>query len=138
MKPVRLKRPVYTRAPEWTLCVTLPIVVRSAANLHESPFVRHRRAKAERGGVLTAFRALIGIVPPTVPLGYALNVRMTRLGGRKLDDDNLLGAFKAVRDGVADWFGVDDGDPVWTWDTTQLPGGDAGIEIRIRCAPKVD
>jgi hypothetical protein len=37
-------------------------------------------------------------------------VRLTRIGPRKLDSDNVAGACKATRDGVADWLGVDDGD----------------------------
>lgn len=135
MARARLSKPVVSRSPEWVLTVTLPIVVRSISNLHESPFVRHKRAKGERIGTLAALRTLIGTGPHSIPIGYALTVHMTRLGGRKLDDDNLDGAFKSVRDGVADWFGIDDGDPIWRWDCFQSPGGDAGIEITIRCAP---
>lgn len=37
-------------------------------------------------------------------------VRLTRIGSRRLDDDNLAGAFKACRDQIAREIGVDDGD----------------------------
>jgi hypothetical protein len=32
-----------------------------------------------------------------------------------LDDDNLASGFKAARDGVADWLGIDDGSPRLSW-----------------------
>ena len=38
---------------------------------------------------------------------------------RKLDDDNLASGFKAVRDGVADWLGIDDGSPRICWQYAQ-------------------
>lgn len=42
-------------------------------------------------------------------------VRLVRCGPRKLDSDNLQGAFKAIRDGIAKAFGVDDGDEQIEW-----------------------
>ena len=49
--------------------------------------------------------------PNTLPA----TIKLTRLGQQKLDSDNLAGAMKAVRDGIADYFGVDDGDKRYTW-----------------------
>jgi hypothetical protein len=37
-------------------------------------------------------------------------VRLVRVAPRMLDDDNLVGVFKAIRDGVADAYGIDDKD----------------------------
>ena len=42
-------------------------------------------------------------------------VTLTRVGARRLDDDNLAAAFKHVRDGIAEWCGLDDGSPRWEW-----------------------
>lgn len=42
-------------------------------------------------------------------------VTLVRLGPQALDDDNLRGAFKAIRDGLADRLGVKDNDPRITW-----------------------
>lgn len=39
-----------------------------------------------------------------------LLVTLTRVGPRRVDPDNLGNAFKAVQDGVAMAFGIDDGD----------------------------
>ena len=41
-----------------------------------------------------------------------ITVTFTRVG-RSLDSDNLQGAFKAVRDGVAESFGINDNSPRW-------------------------
>lgn len=37
-----------------------------------------------------------------------LVVTMTRIGGKQMDTDNLAGSFKAVRDAVARFLGIDD------------------------------
>jgi len=42
-------------------------------------------------------------------------ITLTRLSRRNLDSDNLAGALKAVRDGVADCLGIDDGSERLTW-----------------------
>ena len=44
-----------------------------------------------------------------------LRVTLTRIGPKRLDDDNVRGALKGVRDGVADALGIDDADPRVTW-----------------------
>lgn len=61
------------------------------------------------------------------PMGEAdqFTITLTRVAPRKLDDDNLASGFKAVRDGVADWLGIDDGSPRIKWQYAQHKG-DAG------------
>lgn len=54
---------------------------------------------------------------------------LTRVAPRKLDGDNLQGAFKAVRDQVAEECGLDDGSSRWDWHYAQESGSPA---IRIR------
>jgi len=39
-----------------------------------------------------------------------LSVTFHRVGAKLLDDDNLAGAYKRLRDCVADWLRIDDGD----------------------------
>ncbi len=58
-------------------------------------------------------------------------VTFTRTGPRKLDDDNLSHAFKAVRDEVAAKYGVDDGSDLYTWRYEQRTEKKATIEIEI-------
>jgi hypothetical protein len=42
-------------------------------------------------------------------------IGMTRIGQKKLDDDNVRGALKAIRDGIADALGTDDGSECLSW-----------------------
>jgi hypothetical protein len=49
-------------------------------------------------------------------------VVLTRVGTKQLDDDNLRGAFKHVRDEVARWLLTDDGSDAITWDYEQRRG----------------
>lgn len=51
------------------------------------------------------------------------SVRLTRVAPRPLDGDNLQRAMKAVRDGVADWLGVDDRDERVRWFYAQAVDG---------------
>ena len=51
-----------------------------------------------------------------------VEVTLTRVGARKMDDDNVAASFKSVRDGIAEWCGLDDGDDRWTWKCDQRSG----------------
>ncbi len=46
-----------------------------------------------------------------VPDCEEYTIHLIRRSFGKMDDDNLRDCLKAVRDGVADWLGIDDGDP---------------------------
>jgi len=60
-----------------------------------------------------------------------LHVTLTRIGPRRVDPDNLANAFKAVQDGVAMAFGIDDGDETAVrWDYAQERGS-YGVRVRI-------
>ncbi|RZL40161.1 MAG: hypothetical protein EOP35_01765 [Rubrivivax sp.] len=71
-------------------------------NVRENWRQRARRVKAERHA---AAWMLKGQPKPNTPC----SVRLTRVApSNGLDDDNLAGALKAVRDQVAEWIMVDD------------------------------
>lgn len=75
-------------------------------NVREHWAQRSKRVKAEREA--TAW-ALLGKDKPALPLA----VQLTRVGpSNGLDDDNLAGALKGVRDEIAAWLGVDDRDRI--------------------------
>lgn len=59
-------------------------------------------------------------------------VTLTRISPRLLDDDNLRGAFKSIRDGIADAFHVTDapGGPI-AWKYAQRKGKLSRVEIKI-------
>jgi len=74
-----------------------------------------------------------------VPAGRPLRITLVRIGPRRLDDDNLAGALKHVRDGIADSLEIDDGDEtqaVWSVVQENGPAGQYSIYVRIEaCTP---
>ena len=59
-----------------------------------------------------------------------LTVTITRVGPRRLDDDNLAAAAKYVRDQIAAIVGVDDGSPLYTWVYRQQIG-EYGVDVEV-------
>jgi hypothetical protein len=90
--------------------------VPSAANLREHHHVRARRTKRLRE--VGRWLACVARLTPGL-LDSGLVVLLVRCAPRLLDDDNLAGALKPVRDGVADILGVDDRDSRVTWVVAQ-------------------
>lgn len=109
--------------------IDLHAVSESNARGHWSK--RKKRAGQQRGVtrlVIASRRALRGDILDTHPL----LVTFTRLAPSKgLDDDNLRGALKAVRDGMADALGIDDADPRVTWEYGQERRKTYAVRIRI-------
>lgn len=93
---------------------------------------RAARAKKERAIVAVALRChhrptLEPTCPPTT-------CTLARIAPRMLDDDNLAGAFKSIRDEVAAFFGVDDGPkgPIkWRYEQRREAPRQYGVEIRL-------
>jgi hypothetical protein len=106
--------------------VTLPLRIESVANLRESWQAKSRRTRMQREAAHWQLKAT-----GEQPLPGPLTVTLTRIGPRPLDDDNLAGGFKAVRDGVADWLGRDDADPLLTWRYAQERGEPKTYACRI-------
>lgn len=97
------------------MIVRLPIATVSEANRRDHWTTRAKRAKAHRK---TAWAMCPAVGLPVV-------VTLTRIGARLLDDDNLRGALKACRDGIADRLGVPDNDPRIEWRYAQQRGAPA-------------
>lgn len=104
----------------------IPVRTVSEANAHQHWRVRQRRAKLQRRQVwLHLFPLLRG-------RGKPVRVRLTRLSPRKLDSDNLAGAFKHVRDEIAGILGFDDRDDAVTWEYGQdRPAGAPGSMVEV-------
>jgi hypothetical protein len=88
--------------------VELPIRIVSEMNLREHWRSRHRRFQSQKTDFVWS---MVGHHPQS----KRARITLTRLAPRKLDDDNLAAGFKAIRDAVADWIGVDDGSTSLTW-----------------------
>ena len=108
----------------------------SAANAREHWAVKAKRNKTER----TAIRAYFGSCPPSLRLTDSnLIVSFTRFGKRLLDDDNLAGSFKAIRDEVAACLGRDDGPKAGIrWVYSQQTAKEYWIEIEVKADETLD
>lgn len=106
--------------------VTLPLRLASEANARGSWHAGAARARLARAQVNAALRRA---EPGPLPLPVV--VRITRVGPRRLDDDNLSRAAKALRDGVADWLGCDDGDPRVSWHYAQATSREYRVVVTV-------
>lgn len=107
------------------IATTLPIKIISTANARLNRFQLAAMNKAQRATARHALQALA--MPPAPPMTIVL----TRIGPKTLDTDNLAGGFKAARDGIADWLGVDDGHPGLDWQYEQRSAGPKVYEVEI-------
>jgi len=106
-------------AGRWSITLTLACRVVSSANRRDHWSVLHRRAEIQREALNHALAAA-GLTDHTPPLPVV--VTWNRSGWQSMDDDNLGISFKSLRDALAKWLGVDDGDPVVSWRYTQTTG----------------
>lgn len=88
---------------DWGARIVIPMETGRGMNNREHFRVRIKRVRAERECVAWE---LVKRRRPPVPC----SVLLTRFApSNGLDDDNLAGALKGIRDEVAKWLGVDDG-----------------------------
>jgi hypothetical protein len=104
-----------------------PLRTHSTLNKREHWAVRAKRAKAER-------EAACLFCPRNIALPCV--VTLTRIAPRELDGDNLAASFKATRDGIADRIGVNDRDPLVTWEYQQMRGKPKEYRVRIEVRPR--
>lgn len=108
---------------------TLPIKLISEANARGHWSGKAKRVKMQRW---TAKQSCFGNGIDGIATGSVhLTVTITRIGKRKLDDDNLATSAKAIRDGIADACGKDDGSDFYTWQYAQEKGDDYAVRIQI-------
>ena len=113
----------------WCVTLTVPCRVVSEANQRIHWAVRNRRKTDQWNSVYSA--VVISGLGSWFPLG-SLAVTFTAIGPRPLDDDNLAGAFKFIRDWLARFLGTDDGiTGRATWHYRQEKGP-PGVRIEIK------
>lgn len=113
--------------------IVVPIRVHSP-NVEEHPFERARRRKYQHGMTGKIFLIYCPrfrnpwVYDPSIPK----RVLLTRLGPTLMDrGDNNNSSMKAVRDEIAKLMGVDDRDPIVTWDYEQRIEDAYGVEVLI-------
>lgn len=99
------------------------IEVVSELNWRGHHMARYRRLKGHKDAAFAACLAHIGYRRDRAGDFTIRLVRMKAKGQRDFDDDNLRGAFKGVRDGIAKYLGIDDGSKRLTWVYGQEKGG---------------
>ncbi len=116
----------------YLLTVRVPQLVGIGVNAarREHHMARARRVKRERADValvLSQFEA------PVFGLDARVVVTLTRCAPHRFDSDGAVHAMKGVRDEVARWMGVDDGDDriEWRVERKKVPRKDQGTVIRV-------
>jgi len=105
----------------------LPIKTVGGLNAREHYMARSRRVKKER-------EAAAWVTPSNFPLPCV--VTLTRLSAGELDDDQVPGACKALRDGIADKLGIKDNDKrvQWRYAQAKVPKRTYGVRIELEAA----
>lgn len=110
---------------------------RLSLSIHISPLTL--KSEANAGGKLrdklarkSTIKSEMRECLPDMRFPLPVIVKLTRIGQKRLDDDNLRPTLKAVRDCVAAWLGCDDADPRIRWEYGQKAGYVGGCLIRIK------
>lgn len=106
------------------------IRLKASTNAREGHWApRSSRAASQRYGARLTMQGFMR-QPPKAP-GY--RIRMTRIAQRQFDDDNLAAALKHIRDGIADWLGINDGSDTLLWQCADVNAGQAvyGVLIEV-------
>jgi hypothetical protein len=115
----------------------VPVKLVNGLNQREHWAPKAKRAKDQRSAAFNVLMYSVGPHPrylPEWPESPApVTITITRRGGGRMDDDGLTASAKHVRDGIADWLGIDDGDPRLTWVVRQdkAPRGQHWVDIEV-------
>jgi hypothetical protein len=115
--------------------VRVPIHTVSESNSRDHWRKRAARAKEQRFAVDACLRTTLGPNhgPVLMECFVELEVLLTRVSPRELDDDNLRGALKAARDSVAQYLGLkSDRDKRVSWAYAQERGAKREYAVEIR------
>ena len=128
-KKVRKPKAPYSLVAQRTIepgrVVEWPVRLMPLANLREHWAIRSDRAKRHR--TMAKLLASTMLVRPALPC----IVTITRLAPRELDSDGLVSSAKNLRDGLADWLGIDDRDPRVEWVVKQEKAGVRTYGVRV-------
>lgn len=113
------------------VCLVIPMDLQSEANSRQHKAEASGRVHAQRFAALCALRSRHPVRPP-LPAGVVV-VRVVAPPRKFFDSDNVARAAKAVRDGIADYLRVDDGDArlLWAYEQEEAPPGLARDAVRI-------
>ena len=107
--------------------VMLPLRTVSGANMREHWSAKAKRAKLHR----STARMMLTLDKKWCAKQNHFDVRITRIAPKKLDSDNLAISNKAIRDGIADAIGIDDGSNKFSWEYRQESGRPKEYAVRV-------
>lgn len=107
---------------------SMPIRVFSETNAREHWGKKFKRKKAQKQETRIEWKRAAGRRRISLPCV----VRLTRIGSRPLDDDNLGESFKAIRDQIAAEIGVDDGSSLIKFEYAQEAIGKREYAVRVQ------
>lgn len=108
--------------------VELPIRAESL-NKREHHMAKARRVKSQREIARFHMKHVAKVAPPSLPLHLIL----TRIAPRPVDRwDNLPGSCKPVIDGLCEWLGIDDADPLLTIEFKQEQAKDYRVRVEFQ------
>lgn len=111
-----------------------PIKLVSEANRSEHWSARMRRKKAQQLEMTVALHNNLFERRMKLPCV----VKLTRIGPRLLDKDNLAGCFKFIQDAIAAKLKVDDGDrKKIDWEYDQVAIGEHRYNVKVQIEPLV-
>jgi crossover junction endodeoxyribonuclease RusA len=109
------------------LLVMLPLRTVSEANTHGHWRTKAKRVKMQR----TTARMMLTLDKRWCAKQNHFDVRLTRIAPKKLDSDNLAISNKAIRDGIADAIGIDDGSDKFSWEYRQESGRPKEYAVKV-------
>lgn len=112
------------------LTFTVPLELKTGPNRRLHWAARAKLVKAERLKV-ARFSDLPWVWREPAAESDRFLVTLTRVAPRRVDDDNLRGLFKSVRDQVAAQLGIDDGSAQLEWRYRQEKGAPRTHTVRI-------
>lgn len=114
------------------LCVDFPIRTESEMNASDEPTYATTARKRSQHAIVEAVLSDAAARTAKPWLWLPLRITMVRVGPKRMDCDNATSATKFVRDAIASWLGVNDGDDaiVWVYRREIAPAFGVRAEIR--------
>jgi hypothetical protein len=113
--------------------ITFFVPVKTSNESNGSQGLRWLKAKKRKEAREAVAKAVKELEPVSAE-AFPVVVMLTRLSAGVLDDDGLRSACKAVRDGIAEWLGVDDGDVNrlrFAYDQEKAPQKTYGVRVKV-------
>jgi hypothetical protein len=96
-----------TESANLTVVIPVKTVAESSNGSHSNVYVKAKRKKDQHETVRAWLTPLGDMLPEE---SFPMVVTLVRMSAGTMDDDGLRSSLKYVRDAIALWLGVDDGD----------------------------